>query len=263
MHVFVFSVPSVALEKEIEAMTHAPRLAAGLAVAILLVLAPAHALADGWIDLSGKADMAAWRQPTEQWQIVGGVQVDPKNPKRLSSSPGRGILVNGPKGKTRNLQSRQLFGDIEVQLEFMIPRGSNSGVKFEGLYELQIFDSWGVKTPTGSDCGGIYPRAELLPFYHHTDNGVPPRSNACKPAGTWQKLEAIFQAPRFDAAGKKTANARFVRVVLNGTLIHENVQVKAPTGHYYREKEVAAGPILLQADHGPVAFRNIRARPLP
>ena len=27
-------------------------------------------------------------------------------------------------------------------------------------------------------------------------------------------------------------------------------------------KEVAQGPILLQGDHGPVAFRNIRVRPL-
>jgi hypothetical protein len=251
------------MKRKSEAMTHAPCLAAGLLVAILFVVAPAPALADGWIDLSGKTELAAWRQPTEQWQIVGSVEVDPRNPKKLASSAGHGVLVNGPKGKTRNLLSRQLFGDVEVQLEFMIPHKSNSGVKFEGLYELQIFDSWGVKTPTGSDCGGIYPRAELLPFYHHTDSGVAPLSNACKPAGTWQKLEAIFQAPRFDAAGKKTVNARFIRVVLNGTLIHENVELKAPTGHYYREKEVAAGPLMLQADHGPVAFRNIRARALP
>ena len=231
-----------------------------VSAALLFLLVPVTTHADGWIDLSGGADLAVWRKPTEQWQIVGGVQVDPKNPKKLSSSPGRGILWNGPKGKTRNLQSRQLFGDVEVQLEFLIPRGSNSGVKFEGLYEIQIFDSWGVKTPSGSDCGGIYPKAELLPFYHHTDNGVPPRTNACKPPGEWQTLEAIFQAPRFDAAGKKTANARFVRVVLNGTVIHENIEVKAPTGHYYREKEIPAGPLLLQADHGPVAFRNIRIR---
>jgi hypothetical protein len=231
-----------------------------VSAALLFLLVPVTGHADGWIDLSDGADLAAWRKPTELWQIVGKVQVDPKNPKKLSSSPGRGILVNGPKGKTRNLQSRQLFGDVEVQLEFLIPRGSNSGVKFEGLYEIQIFDSWGVKTPSGSDCGGIYPKAELLPIYHHTDNGVPPRTNACKPAGEWQTLEAIFQAPRFDAAGKKTANARFVRVVLNGTVIHENIEVNAPTGHYYREKEIPAGPLLLQADHGPVAFRNIRIR---
>jgi hypothetical protein len=30
-------------------------------------------------------------------------------------------------------------------------RGANSGVKFHAHYEIQIYDSHGVKTPTGSD----------------------------------------------------------------------------------------------------------------
>ena len=71
-----------------------------------------------------------------------------------------------------------------------------------------------------------------------------------------------FRAPRFARDGTKVENARFVKVVLNGQVIHENVDVKSPTGHVWRQKEVAQGPILLQGDHGPVAFRNIRVRPL-
>jgi hypothetical protein len=51
-------------------------------------------------------------------------------------------------------------------------------------------------------------------------------------------------------------------VVLNGQVIHQDVEVQTPTGHYWRLKEVARGPFLLQADHGPVAFRNIRVRQL-
>ena len=47
---------------------------------------------------------------------------------------------------------------------------------------------------------------------------------------------------------------------MNGQVIHEDVEVKTPTGHAWRNKEVARGPILLQADHGPVAFRKIRVR---
>jgi hypothetical protein len=187
--------------------------------------------------------------------------MDSKNPKRLTATPGKGILVNGPTGRTRNLLTKQQFGDIEVHLEFLIPKGSNSGVKFEGLYEIQIFDSYGVKNPKGSDCGGIYPRAEQLPKYHYLDEGTPPRTNAARPAGEWQTLDAIFQAPRFDATGKKTTHARFVKVVLNGQVIHENVEVRTPTGHAWHNKEIASGPLLLQADHGPVAFRKIRVRP--
>jgi hypothetical protein len=31
----------------------------------------------------------------------------------------------------------------------------------------------------------------------------------------------------------------------------------------WRQKEKPTGPLLLQGDHGPVAFRNVRLRPLP
>ena len=48
----------------------------------------------------------------------------------------------------------------------------------------------------------------------------------------------------------------------NGKVVQEDLELKAPTGHAWRLPEVARGPLMLQADHGPVAFRNIRVRPL-
>jgi Domain of Unknown Function (DUF1080) len=225
----------------------------------LTAAGPVHAEGDeGWTDLSA---LDGWKQPTGKWQVVGNVVLDPKNPRMLLPKQGAGVLWNGPSGKTANLVTKQKFGDIEVHLEFMIPRRSNSGVKFEGLYEIQIYDSHGVKKPTASDCGGIYPRAELEPRYHHIDDGIPPRVNAARPAGEWQTLDVIFLAPRFDAGGKKIANARFVKVVLNSQAVHEDVEVKTPTGHAWKDKEIPVGPLLLQADHGPVAFRGIKVRP--
>lgn len=231
-------------------------------VVIFLALAPCGAVAEDrpWTELSGDRGLAAWRQPTGDWQTAGAVEVDGRRPTRLAIHPGRGVLVNGAAGKTNDLLSREEFGDVEVHAEFLIPKGSNSGVKLQGLYEIQILDSFGVRRPKGSDCGGIYPRAELTPRYHHIDDGVPPRVNAARPAGQWQSLDIVFQAPRFGADGKKTANARFVRVVLNDRVIHENVEVATPTGHAWRLKEVARGPLLLQGDHGAVAFRNVRVR---
>jgi hypothetical protein len=193
--------------------------------------------------------------------VAGDATVDPRNPRRLVAQPGSETIVNGPMGRTKDIVTREKFGDIEVHLEFVVPRGSNSGIKLEGLYEIQIADSWGVKEPTASHCGGIYPRAELLPRYHHIDKGVPPRVNAARPPGEWQTLDIVFQAPRFDAQGKKTASARFVKVLLNGTLVQDNVEVSAPTGHAWTKPEHATGPILLQGDHGPVAFRHVRVRP--
>jgi hypothetical protein len=211
----------------------------------------------GWKELT---DLSIWKGALGGWHLAGEVALDPKNPRRLLSKEGKGVLVNGAKGREPDLLSKEEFGDLQLHLEFCIPKGSNSGVKFHGLYEIQICDSFGAKDLTGNDCGGIYPRAELKPRYQYLDKGVPPKSNACKAPGEWQTLEAVFLAPRF-AEGKKTASARLVRATLNGTLIHDNVELKTPTGHNWTKKEMARGPLLLQGDHGPVAFRNVRVKP--
>ncbi|MBX6315564.1 MAG: DUF1080 domain-containing protein [Isosphaeraceae bacterium] len=235
-----------------------------LMVLTLLGALPAvtRAEEEGWIDLTASNSLEAFKAPTGAWEYVGGIGLDPENPKRFRVEPGTGILYNGPRGRTTNLVTKENFGDVEVSLEFMVPKGSNAGVKLEGVYEIQIYDSYGVTKLKGSDCGGIYPRAELLPRYHHIDEGYPPRVNACKPPGTWQTLDIVFRAPRFDADGKKTANARFVKVVLNGQIVQEDVELPSPTGNNWKKKETPTGPILFQADHGPIAFRNIRVRPL-
>ena len=236
----------------------------GMVMGLVLIFSPIPASAgeESWIGLIGDRGLEAWKAPTGAWLVAGDARPDPKRPDRLLAQPGKGVLVNGPTGRTANLLTTEKFGDIEAHFEFLIPKGSNSGVKFEGLYEIQIFDSFGVAKPDGSHNGGIYPRAEMLPKYHHIDDGVSPKINASRPAGEWQTLDVTFRAPRFDGAGNKADNAQFERVVLNGQVIHENVEVKAPTGHVWRTKEVPSGPILLQADHGPVAFREIRIRRL-
>jgi hypothetical protein len=232
-----------------------------ITVAVFVAGAPADD--GGWITLFGAKDLAAWDGKTDDWLVAGSVELQEKNQRMLTSKPGEGILVNLPKGRARDLITKQKFTDVEVHVEFLIPKGSNSGVKLMGLYEIQIVDSFGKKELTGDDCGGIYPRAEEQPKYHHIDKGVPPKVNAAKPAGEWQTFDIIFQAPRFDVDGKKTANARFIKVVHNDKVVHENVEVLYPTGAAWRlKKEIASGPLLLQGDHGPVAFRNVKIRPL-
>ncbi len=217
---------------------------------------------DGWVELIGSSGFDAWKAPTTNWEMVGSTMLKPGDPKRLEATPGGGVVYNGPGGRAVNLVTRETFGDVEAHLEFMVPKGSNSGVKFEGVYEIQIFDSYGAKKVTASHSGGVYPRAELLPRYHHIDEGYPPRVNASRPPGEWQTLDVVFRAPRFDAEGKKVANARFDKVVLNGQVVQEGLEVPSPTGHVWRQKERPEGPLLLQGDHGPVAFRNVRVRPL-
>jgi hypothetical protein len=224
------------------------------------VLSAAPAANDGWIVLSD--DLKAFQSPTAEWFVAGGASVSPKNERRLVGDPGRGTLINGPTGRTHNLVTKGQWGDLEVSTEFMIPPHSNSGIKLHGVYEIQIEDTWKTPYHTGEDCGGIYPRSEQEPSYHHIDEGTAPLVNAAKGPGEWQTFDIIFRAPRYDKAGKKVANARFEKVMLNGKLIHNNVEVAHPTGDV-KQQEHAVGPLLLQADHGPVAFRNLRVRPLP
>jgi len=209
------------------------------------------------IDLVG-GDLSTWAGDTADWMVVGKVALDPANEARLGSEPGTGAILNGQSGRTKNLHSKHEHGDVEIHVEFMVPKGSNSGVYLQGRYEIQILDSWGVKDLAHGDCGGIYQRWENDRGFE----GHPPRVNASREPGEWQTFDATFLAPRFDGSGKKIANAKFLKVVHNGQTIHENVEVTGPTRAASFADEKPLGPLMLQGDHGPVAYRNIRLKPI-
>ncbi len=90
--------------------------------------------------------------------------------------------------------------------------------------------------------------------------GVAPLANACQPAGKWQTYDVKFRAPRFDTDGNKTENARFLQVLHNGVLIHQDVEMEGPNSAHLDIPEAAVGPLMLQGDHGPIAYRNVRIR---
>jgi hypothetical protein len=217
---------------------------------------------DGWIDLM-KADV--WKKYDPAWVTTDDVKLTPDKGTQLVAvkKDGGPIWVNGPKGRLPDLITKESFGDCVVHVEFLIAKNSNSGIKLHAVYEVQILDSYGTKTElSGDSMGGIYPRADDSMGYKHIDNGIPPKVNAAKPPGEWQTLDVVWQSPRFDSKGEKTASARVVKAVLNGQVIHEDQEVKTPTGANWNKKETATGPFMLQADHGPVAFRNVRIRPV-
>jgi sugar phosphate isomerase/epimerase len=206
-------------------------------------------------------DLSAWRDNTGEWQNVGDAQLDPQNDKLLVTRSGSGALVNGPTGRTVHLFTRQEFGDLRAHLEFVVAKDSNSGVYFQGRYEIQVYDSW-RKAPEypGIECAGIYQRwdDERRPqgFEGHS-----PRVNASRPPGRWQTLDVVFRAPRFDGNGRKIANARFEKVVHNGVLVHQDVELTGPTRASAYPDEKPLGPLMLQGDHGPVAYCNIWVSP--
>lgn len=175
--------------------------------------------------------------------------------------PAEWIVENGamkvgkrlPDGKiTRggDIIAKPTFEDAKIHIEFMTPfmptaRGQargNSGVYVQGLYEVQVLDSFG-QPPRDNEAGGIYKTAV-------------PKVNASLPPGEWQTYDITFHAPRRSDSGKVEKPAQ-ISVVYNGTLIHDKVDIKEPTFGNAGNDPAKPGPILLQ-DHGnPVQFRNI------
>lgn len=229
-----------------------------LVLAVIICLLPLADAGAKSVSLTGE-DLSAWRGDTGQWRVIGGVFLNPANEKLLSVKTG--TIINGPTGRTSHLLSKAEFGDVKAHIEFMVPRESNSGVYFMGRYEIQVFDSWEKTSPyPGIECGGIYQRwdnsRDPKGFEGHS-----PRVNASRPPGQWQTFDVVFRAPRFDKRGRKLSNARFETVVHNGVLIHEDIELTGPTRAGMANDEKPTGPLMLQGDHGPVAYRNIRIEP--
>ena len=224
---------------------------------------------NNWIELFSGMDVSGWNplivddpgsmiKEEMSWMSAGSVVMNSEDNTRFDIQPGEGFLVNGYSGRTSNIYSTHLHGDCELHIEFMVPAKSNSGVYFMGKYEIQILDSWGTTELRYGTCGGIYAQ-----YIDEKDvRGRPPRVNASKPPGEWQSYDVLFHAPRFDENGRKLTNAVFRRVVWNGVTIHEEAEVEGPTRASMPGPEKPEGPLMLQGDHGPVAYRNIRIRPI-
>ena len=148
-----------------------------------------------------------------------------------------------------NCWSKAKFGDHRLHLEFRTPfkpkaRGQargNSGVYVQSRYEVQVLDSFGLEGKD-NECGGIYSVAA-------------PRVNMCFPPLTWQTYDIEFKAARYDASGKKIANAR-ITVRHNGVVIHEDLELPHHTPGRAKEGP-GPGPLYLQGHGNPVVYRNI------
>ena len=214
-------------------------------------------------DLFSGKDLSAWKEPLGAWSIVDAVALNAADPKSFTTQPGEGVTLSGAAGKSTDIISKTEHGDAEIHVEFTVPKNSNSGVYMQGRYEVQVFDSFGKAEITKQDCGAIYQRwDEARGKGKEGYEGHAPKVNASKAPGEWQSFDITFRAPRFDASGKKIENAKFIKVVHNGQVIHKNVEMTGSTRGSKFSDEVAMGPIVIQGDHGPVAYRSLKIVPL-
>ena len=211
-------------------------------VAAIMFVVPANADSpfngkntDGW-KLKGDEKKSKWK--------VGSASLDEKDPGKIVLKDGS-ELVNTATGGV-DIISEAKYGNCTIEVEFMVPKGSNSGIYVMGEYEVQVLDSYGKAADklTQGDLGALYSAAA-------------PKVNASKKPGEWQKIIIEFQAPKFEGA-KKLSKAKFIKVTLNDVVLHENVEMEKNTPGGVTGKEMAEGPIMFQGDHGPVAFRNIK-----
>ncbi len=238
--------------------------------ALLLVAATALAADDPYGDISelkplkpeDKVDQPSVPPPAGAVVLFDGKDFDNWT-HRDGKAPVKWKLVDlGRAGKVMEVTratdiiTKQKFdGNFKLHVEFRVPympkasgqgRG-NSGVYVQGRYEVQVLDSYGLKSKD-NDCGGIYGIAA-------------PKVNACKLPTVWQSYDIEFKSPECKD-GKKEKNGR-ITVYHNGVKIHDDVEItKDNTTAGLGGDPCIPGPILLQ-DHGnPVQFRNVWLVPM-
>lgn len=208
----------------------------------------APAPADAVVLFDGK-DLAKWQdggggQP--RWKVQDG---------HMETFQGAG-----------NIRTRERFGDFQLHLEFATPAAAhgegqgrgNSGVMINGMYEVQVLDSYESKTYPDGQAGAIYGQ-------------TPPLVNASKPSGIWQTYDIIFEVPRWDEQGKLVKSAN-VTVIHNGVVLHHKRPYLGATDGIggvphkalarYPQKHDPEVFIELQDHANPVRFRNIWIREL-
>ena len=187
---------------------------------------------EGWTTILSGDDLTQNWTTTGNWALKDGV---------VTLTP-----REGEKGWSRfdaYLWSKQSYTDFEIEFEYLVQKKSNSGFYFRvgdvkspvsnGI-EVQIYDSAG-KSPdaklTDHDSGGVIP-------------GLPPTTNAAKPAGEWNKFHITNKADK-------------LTIVLNGVTVNE-VDLNGDK----LKSRPKSGPIGFQDHALPLSLRNIRIRPL-
>jgi Domain of Unknown Function (DUF1080) len=200
--------------------------------------APAKAPSDAIVLFDGK-DLA-------QWIDSGG------KPAAWTVADGA-VTVKADAGI---IKTKQVFDDYQLHIEFRTPAAvkgtgqgrGNSGIFMQGIYELQVLDSYNNETYRNGQVGSIYKQT------------MPLVNPALRP-GDWQSYDVIYTAPKFNKDGQMVIPP-YITVLLNGVLVQNHTAIQGTTPYKGQPQIVphGKGPILLQDHHNPVSYRNIWIR---
>ena len=205
-----------------------------------------------------KIDVKVTPPPPGALVLFDGKSLDNWLKRGGKDKPGFKLLEGGVmEAAGADIVTKPTFdGSFKLHVEFRVPymptakgqaRG-NSGVYVQGRYEVQILDSYGLKSQN-NDCGAIYEVAA-------------PLVNVCKAPTVWQSYDIEFHSPRCEN-GKKVQGARMT-VYQNGVKIQDNVTINVDnTRAGMGGDPCKPGPIMLQYHGNPVQFRNIWLLPGP
>ena len=202
----------------------------------------------GWKLLFNGVDLAGWH-----------------NFKREGVRPGwqvkDGALVCADPHDAGDIVTAEKFGAFELELDYNISEGGNSGIIFhvtdEGGAvwatgpEFQLEDNAAAKDP--QRCGWLYA------LYQPPDDpktGKP--LDATKPAGEWNHVRLVISPKKCE---HWINGVRYFEYVIGSDEFKERV-AKSKFGKMPLFAKSDSGYIALQGDHGQVSFRNIKVRPI-
>ena len=85
-----------------------------------------------WVNVNLN-DLGAFEQPGLNWTIGSDALADMNKDGALVALPGAGTAVNNiKKSNNTQLTTKAEMGDVELELDFMMSKGSNSGVYLQG-----------------------------------------------------------------------------------------------------------------------------------
>lgn len=231
-----------------------------VACSVLLASLTATPAADAPNTLSAQEKSQGWKLLFDGSTLNGW-----HNFKREGVRPGwqvkDGSLVCVDPHDAGDIVTTDKYGWFELQLDYNISEGGNSGIMFHVTDEAN--NAWGTgpeiqlednaKAADPQRCGWLYGlyKPEIDPKTGKT-------LDATKPAGEWNHIRILISPEK---CVHEINGVKYFEYVLNSDDFKARV-AKSKFGTMPHFAKAESGFLALQGDHGQVSFRNIKVRPI-